>query len=235
MGGGIVMVPLLVSLLALDHKRATVMSLAAIIPTATIGALGFVVSGTVPVDQLVFGAVIAVGGISTAPLGTLALRRWNVGNIRWTFIALLVATAVMVFVTLPSRDVMLEWSVATILELIVLGCAMGFIAGLLGVGGGLIAVPILIVFFGVSDLNAKALSLVAMVPAAISGTLSSARARDFPVRESVALGAGAASTSLAGVWFATIIPVAIAQALLAAFILYAAATMTVRALRARKS
>jgi uncharacterized membrane protein YfcA len=112
---------------------------------------------------------------------------------------------------------------------------MGFIAGLLGVGGGLIAVPILIVFFGVSDLNAKALSLVAMVPAAISGTLSSARVRGFPVRESVALGAGAASTSLAGVWFATIIPVATAQALLAAFILYAAATMTVRALRTRKS
>lgn len=230
-GGGIIMVPLLVSLLSVEHKTATVMSLAAIIPTATVGALGFVASQSVPPNQLVFGAVIAVGGILTAPLGTLALRKLNVRAIRWAFVAVLVATAIMVFVTLPSRDVLLEWSLGTIVELFVLGCVMGFIAGLLGVGGGLIAVPVLIVVFGVSDLNAKALSLVAMIPAAISGTISTVRASSFPVKPSIALGAGAAVTSLGGVWLATVVPVAAAQVLLAAFIVYAAVTMALRATR----
>lgn len=234
-GGGIVMVPLLVSLLSRDHKTATVMSLAAIIPAATVGALGFVASQSVPIDQLVFGVVIAVGGIVTAPLGTRALRKFNVGDIRWAFVAVLVGTAIMVFVTLPSRDVLLEWSFGTVAELFLLGCVMGFVAGLLGVGGGLIAVPVLIVLFGVSDLNAKALSLVAMIPAAISGTLSTARVISFPVKPSIALGAGAATTSLAGVWLATIVPVAAAQALLAVFIGYAAVTMALRAYRSGRS
>lgn len=230
-GGGIIMVPLLVSVLAVEHKTATVMSLAAIIPTAAVGALGFVASQSVPIDQLVFGAVIAVGGIMTAPLGTRALRRLNVRAIRWAFVSVLVGTAVMVFVTLPSRDVLLEWSLVTVLQLFILGCVMGFVAGLLGVGGGLIAVPVLIVLFGVSDLNAKALSLVAMIPAAISGTLSTARVSAFPTKPSVALGAGAAVTSLGGVWLATVVPVAAAQALLAAFIVYAAITMALRNVR----
>lgn len=234
-GGGMIMIPLLVSLLSVDHKTATVMSLAAIIPTAAVGALGFVASQSVPLDQLVFGAVIAVGGIATAPIGTRALRKLNVRAIRWAFVALLVATAIMVFVTLPSRDVLLEWSLGTVAQLFLLGCVMGFIAGLLGVGGGLIAVPVLIVMFGVSDLNAKALSLVAMIPAAISGTMSTARASSFPVRPTVALGAGAAVTSLGGVWLATVVPVAAAQTLLAAFIVYAAVTMALRAARQPKS
>lgn len=231
-GGGIVMVPLLVSVVKLEYKVATVTSLAAIIPTATIGALGFAFSGSVPPDQLLFGLVIALGGIATAPLGTFALRRLNVTIVRWGFIALLCVTAVMVFVTLPSRDAMLEWSTNTVLGLLALGFIMGFIAGLLGVGGGLIVVPVLILIFGVSDLTAKTLSLVAMVPAAVSGTISSARARNFPLMPSATLGIGAVSTSLVGVWLATLVPVSTAQVLLAAFIVYAAVNM---AFRARKT
>lgn len=225
------MVPLLTAVLKLDHKLASVTSLAAIIPIATTGAVSFLSTGSLPVDQLLFGLIIAVGAAVTAPLGTRALRTWPVATIRWIFIAVLTATALMVFVTLPDRSASLHWSPMTVFGLLVLGCVMGFIAGLLGVGGGLIVVPALIVLFGVSDLAAKALSLVAMVPAAVSGTLSSHRAHGIQWSNAVALGIPAALTSSLGVWLATIVPVTIAQPLLAVFILYAVGNQILRALR----
>lgn len=224
------MVPLLTAVLGLDHKLASVTSLAAIIPIATTGALSFLSIGTVPLDQIAFGLVIAIGAAVTAPLGTRALRNWPVAAIRWIFILTLAATAVMVFVTLPDRSAILQWNPMTVGALVVLGCVMGFVAGLLGVGGGLIVVPALIVLFGVSDLAAKALSLVAMVPAAVSGTLSSHRAGRVPWVDALALGIPAAATSSLGVWTATVVPVAIAQPLLALFILYAVANQVHRAL-----
>lgn len=230
-GGGIVMVPLLTAVLGLDHRRASVTSLAAIIPIATTGAISFLSTGSLPVDQLLFGLVIAVGAAITAPLGTRALRTWPVATIRWIFIAVLVATAIMVFVTLPDRAATLHWSPMTVVGLLVLGCVMGFVAGLLGVGGGLIVVPALIVLFDVSDLAAKALSLVAMVPAAVSGTVSSQRAHGVQWVNATALGIPAALTSSLGVWLATIVPVTIAQPLLAVFILYAVGNQVLRAVR----
>ncbi|MEY4396647.1 MAG: hypothetical protein RLZZ40_403 [Actinomycetota bacterium] len=232
-GGGIVMVPLLTAVLGLDHKTASVTSLAAIIPIATTGAISFLSNGTLPLDQVAFGLVIALGAAVTAPLGTRALRTWPVATIRWIFIGVLFAAAIMVFVTLPDRSAALHWSPVTVLALVVLGGVMGFVAGLLGVGGGLIVVPALIVLFDVSDLAAKALSLIAMVPAAVSGTASSGRAGRVDWVNAAALGIPASVTSSAGVWLATIVPVAVAQPLLAVFILYAVVNQVQRALRNR--
>lgn len=229
-GGGIVMVPLLTAVLGIDHKIASVTSLAAIVPIATTGALSFIASGTVPIEQALFGLIIAIGATITAPLGTRALRSWPVSTIRWIFIGVLATAAVMVFVTLPDRAALLDWNPVTVIGLCVLGGVMGFVAGLLGVGGGLIAVPALIVVFGTSDLVAKALSLVAMVPAAVSGTISSHRAGYVPWVNALALGIPAAVTSFAGVWLATVAPVGIAQTLLALFIVYAIANQVRRAI-----
>jgi hypothetical protein len=48
---------------------------------------------------------------------------------------------------------------------------MGVMGGLLGVGGGIIAVPVLIGLLGLGDLLAKGTSLVALVPGAIASSL----------------------------------------------------------------
>jgi hypothetical protein len=54
---------------------------------------------------------------------------------------------------------------------IVIGLAGGVIAGLLGVGGGVLFVPGLVFFLGLDQHQAEATSLLAIVPVAIAGTI----------------------------------------------------------------
>lgn len=227
-GGGIIVVPLLIFLVAFDQRTASITSLAAIIPTSLVAATTFLLSGTVPLDQAAFGLMIAVGSTLTAPVGTWALRTWNTVVVRWVFIAVLLVAAIEIFLVLPNRNSHLEWSVWTVLGLIATGALMGFASGLLGIGGGILVLPILVVGFGVSDLTAKALSLIAMLPAAISGTISSERAGDVDWRAGLSLGCAMSITSVLGVWLATITPVEWASPLLAALIAVAVVQLTVR-------
>jgi uncharacterized membrane protein YfcA len=51
-----------------------------------------------------------------------------------------------------------------------IGCAMGFLAGLLGVGGGIIAVPCMMYFLKMGPQQAMGTSLAIIVPVAIAGS-----------------------------------------------------------------
>jgi uncharacterized protein len=53
---------------------------------------------------------------------------------------------------------------------IAIGLAGGIIAGLLGVGGGVLFVPGLVIFLGLNQHQAEATSLLAIIPVAIVGT-----------------------------------------------------------------
>ena len=233
-GGGILIVPLLILVVQADQRQASVTSLVAIIPTSLVAASTFLVSGSVPLDQTVFGLIIAIGSTITAPLGAWALRTWNTVTVRWIFITILLIAAIQVLYQLPDRNSHLEWSTATVLVLIASGAAMGFVAGLLGVGGGLLIVPLLVIGFGVSDLTAKALSLIAMFPAAISGTIGSARAGVVDWKAGISLGIPMALASTLGVWLATITPVEWASPLLAAVLIYAVTQLTLRTIKSMR-
>lgn len=227
-GGGIVVIPLLILFVHFDQRQASVTSLVAIIPTSLVAASAFLASGTVPWDQTVFGLIIAIGSTITAPLGAWALRTWKTTTVRWIFIAVLLFSAIQVAYQLPNRDNHLEWSAGVVIGLIASGAVMGFVAGLLGVGGGLLLLPLLVLGFGVSDLTAKALSLIAMFPAAISGTIGSARAGTVNWKAGVSLGVPMALASIAGVWLATTTPVEWANPLLAALLIYAVVQLIIR-------
>ena len=53
---------------------------------------------------------------------------------------------------------------------LLLGLATGVLAGLFGVGGGILFVPILVLFFEFDQVEAEATSLLAIIPAAVAGT-----------------------------------------------------------------
>ena len=235
-GGGIIVIPLLLLFFPVDQRQASITSLVAIIPTSVVAATAFLLSGSVPFNQTVFGLIIAIGSMITAPLGTWALRTWNTVIVRWIFIAVLFSAAIQVLLVLPDRESHLEWSVPTIAGLFVVGVFMGFVAGLLGVGGGILAIPLLVLGFGVSDLTAKALSLIAMAPAAITGTIGSARAGAVNWRAGISLGIPMAVASIIGVWLATITPAEWANPLLSALLIYAVIQLAIRTTRSmRKS
>ncbi len=54
--------------------------------------------------------------------------------------------------------------------LIIIGVGAGMIAGLLGVGGGVLFVPGLVIFMSLGQHQAEATSLLAIIPVAIVGT-----------------------------------------------------------------
>ncbi|HKH79628.1 MAG TPA: TSUP family transporter [Solirubrobacteraceae bacterium] len=59
--------------------------------------------------------------------------------------------------------------------LILIGLAAGVLGGLLGVGGGVLFVPGLVIVIGLTQHEAEATSLLAIVPVAVVGALSQDR------------------------------------------------------------
>src|SRR4051812_43844539 len=144
-GGGTVIVPLLVLLLRFDQRLAAGTSLAAIVPTATVGVISYAVTGSV---AWIAALILAVGAVGGAQIGTWLLPRVSQVALRWAFVAFLAVVIVSLFLVIPSRDAVLEVNWITAIELVVLGVVTGTLAGLLGVGGGIIVVPVLVLVFG---------------------------------------------------------------------------------------
>jgi len=55
-------------------------------------------------------------------------------------------------------------SVSTFIILIIIGLLAGILSGLVGVGGGILMIPLLIIFFGLSQREAQGTALFAMLP-----------------------------------------------------------------------
>jgi uncharacterized membrane protein YfcA len=229
-GGGIVMVPLLTMLTGMDQRHASATSLVAIVPTSVVGAISYGVSGHV---DLVGGVAIAAGGIVGSLIGTRLLRTLPLGWLRWLFIALLVVVAIRLFFEVPARGSGLEHSWYAIAGLVVLGLVMGVASGLFGIGGGIIVVPVLVAIFGASDLLAKGTSLLAIVPASVTGTIANVRARLVSVRDGLLVGIPAALASFGGAALAFLLPARVSTILFAILILAAVAQMVFRAARRR--
>ena len=159
-------------ILGFDQRLAAGTSLAAIVPTATVGVISYAVHGSV---AWIPALILAVGAVVGAQIGTWLLPRLSLTVLRWAFVGFLAAVIVSLFLVIPSRDADLPLTVITVIGLLVLGVVTGTLAGLLGVGGGIIVVPALMILFGTSDLIAKGTSLLMMIPTAVSGTIGNIR------------------------------------------------------------
>jgi uncharacterized membrane protein YfcA len=82
----------------------------------------------------------------------------------------------------------------------------GVIAGLLGVGGGVLFVPAMTIFLGFSQLHAEATSLVAIVPVSVVGAWRQHRYGNLRVREGAVLGVLSVVGVLGGVAAANAVP-----------------------------
>ncbi|MBA4248837.1 MAG: sulfite exporter TauE/SafE family protein [Microbacterium sp.] len=229
-GGGIIMVPLMMAWARFDQRRASATSLFAIIPPAIVSASLYGSRGQI---DILAAAIIAAGAIVGTPLGALLLRRISLVWLKWLFIAGLVAAALRLALVVPDRDGTLEYGVATVLGLIALGLIMGIMAGLLGIGGGIVAVPVLVALFGVGDLIAKGTSLLAMIPGALAGTIPNLRAGLVRWQDALPMGIAAALLSLVGVWLAFVIPPAVSGWLFAGLLVVVIVQMALRPAKPR--
>ena len=90
--------------------------------------------------------------------------------------------------------------------LLSLGFAAGMAGGLLGVGGGILFVPALVVFADLSQLEAIATSLVAVVLVGIVGTVRQREYGNVRLRDGLVIGALAPLGVLAGAALANAVP-----------------------------
>jgi len=234
-GGGIVMVPLLATLAGLDHRRAAATSLAAIVPTSLAASIGYATGGAI---DLLAAVLVGVGGIVGSQIGSRLLRRLPVSWLRWLFLALLVVVGVRMLVEVPSRDGVILLSPWSIAGLLVLGLLMGVASGLFGIGGGVLAVPVLIAVFGAGDVLAKGTSLAAMVLTALSGTIANWRAGLVRPLDGLLVGIPAVVASYPGVALSFALPTRIASVLFVVLLAVSAAQLViagVRELRTRRA
>lgn len=116
----------------------------------------------------------------------------------------------------------------------ILGLAGGVVAGMLGVGGGIIFVPALTIFLDESQLAAESTSLLAIVPVAIAGVLRQRRYGNVRFRAGLAIGV----LSVPGVVLGVLVANAVSQRALelgfAALLLFVAAQLVIRAARPRE-
>jgi len=55
-------------------------------------------------------------------------------------------------------------SISTFIVLIIIGLMAGILSGFIGVGGGIVMIPLLILFLGLTQFQAQGTALVAMLP-----------------------------------------------------------------------
>lgn len=119
----------------------------------------------------------------------------------------------------------------TDLLLVLSGLAAGAFGGLLGLGGGILIVPILTIGFGVPITAAAGVSLVSVIATSAGGAAFNVRRGRADVRIGMLLAAGTVVGALTGGFVAGILPDRVLAALFAALMAYTAVTMGRRLLR----
>jgi uncharacterized membrane protein YfcA len=92
-----------------------------------------------------------------------------------------------------------------VLIALALGFAGGMASGMLGIGGGAIFVPGLVIFLDVAQVRAEATSLLAIVPVAVVGAYRQRRYGNLRPRDAVVLGFLALPGVLLGTGVANIV------------------------------
>ncbi len=218
-GGGIVIVPLLILLVGFESRVATGTSLAAIGITALAGTILYAFEGYVDVAHAALvglpaaaGAVVA-NGSAAARLAALAdTRVRRVARGARGLVARLVSATTVVFA-------------------IGLGFAAGLLAGFFGVGGGILFVPTLVAL-GLSQIEAEATSLLAILPTVAAGTWRQRHYGNVRWRTALVLGVTSIAGAVVGVQIATELPEDVLRRLFALLLFGVAAQLAWRSRRA---
>jgi uncharacterized protein len=174
-GGGIVIVPGLVLLASLAQRRAHATSLAAIVPIAVAGAAGYALEDAVDWPA---AALLVAGAAAGTFAGTHFLRRLPDRALRVIFALFMVGAAIALPLEVTGAAQRSDLTILAGAGLLGVGVVAGVLAGLLGVGGGIVMVPALVLLLALPQPVAKGTSLVVIIPTALVATIRNVRAGD---------------------------------------------------------
>jgi uncharacterized protein len=193
-GGGAILTPLLVLVLGFEQHRAQGISLAALLPPVGLPAvLAYRRAGVAIHLQTVL--LLIAGFVIGVLAGAWLAHRIAGEHLRWAFVAFLVVAAWHAIRPAPAEECQAragDGSARTLWTAIGVGALAGAASGLLGVGGGIVALPLLQRFGGLSRLEAQATTLAMMLaPIGLPAVYAYARAQaglPWPLLVAVAVG-----------------------------------------------
>jgi uncharacterized membrane protein YfcA len=95
-------------------------------------------------------------------------------------------------------------ALATILKLLLAGCCIGVVSGLLGIGGGVLVIPVLVLIFGYAQQRAVGTSLAMLLPPiGLLAVLRYARAGHVDWPAAMLMAAGFAAGAAVGAYAVT--------------------------------
>jgi len=229
------MVPLLTGVLRMRQHTAHGTSLVIIIFAAVAGAITYVINGGVLWGLV---ATLLAGSLIGAYAGARLVQRMPGMRLRQAFglFLLVVAARLLVFRDLePVFDVsgLAEWLVGA-----GIGLTGGLAAGALGIGGGAIFVPGLVILLGTGQHAAQGASLEVIVLTAIVGAVTHYRQGNVDLRAARWMAPAAIPAGFAGGLLATALDASVLQQIFAVVVLGVGVQMMVsgtRALRREKN
>lgn len=182
-GGGIVLIPLLAVLLGLNQHQAQGVTLAAmLLPNGLPAVLHFRSRG-IPIHWRLVGALI-LAFLPGVWLGARIANRIPDGPLRVGFVCFLLLLALRTFLQkkrAPTTE-MAERSAPPWGPGLAIGLIGGLAAGLLGLGGGVVMIPLLVLWLKLPQHEAQLTSIAVMLPpVGLPGVLVYARSQPhFP-------------------------------------------------------
>jgi uncharacterized membrane protein YfcA len=113
-------------------------------------------------------------------------------------------------------------------KLLAIGLGGGLLSGLLGVGGGIVMVPLLVFWAGYAQREAHALSLGAIIPISIAGIATYGLAGEVRWWDALALAAGSIAGARIGAGWLARIDERLLKVVFGLFLIGVAALMGVR-------
>jgi len=170
LGGGIIMIPLMIGVLKLSQHSAHGTSLVALVFTGLSGALTYAGQGNIDYWAV---AALALTAMTTSRAGVHYANAIPGWKLRKWFGAFLLFIAMLLIVKpwLPATGVQTPYYVKMLI-LLATGLVTGFLSGMMGVGGGAIMIPAMVILAGFSQHSAQGTSLLVMVPVGITGALT---------------------------------------------------------------
>lgn len=178
LGGGAFLVPAMVFFLAFGQHKAHGTSLAVVLAMSISSVITYSLHHYI---DLMLALQIAIGGVLGAMVGCVVVNKIKSVALRRMFSVFLLTAGVKMSLdgykmlhdislgVAQPATVVLSFSIAGILLALGTGLLTGFLSALLGVGGGIIMVPMLTMLLRLPQQPAQGISLAAMMPIAFTG------------------------------------------------------------------
>lgn len=169
-GGGAIMITLMVGILKVSQHQAHGTSLVAIIFTGISGAITYYMNGSI---DLISSLLLASTAIITARIGAIyanSLPEFVLKRAFGCFILLVTLILLLKpYLTHISVSSTL-WLKVTVL--LFTGAFTGFLSGMMGIGGGAIMIPVMVILAGFDQYTAQGISLLTMIPISLTGAFT---------------------------------------------------------------